>query len=141
MSEWTLLREPTFLDATLGSIYINGHWACWTLEDSIREVIGQPVETWKIDGRTAIPAGRYRLVIAPSKRFGRDTPRLLNVPGSQGILIHPGNRAVDTRGCILPGNTRGPNWVGESRPAYETIFKRIQSAQDEVWLTIKNPMV
>ena len=59
-----LVREPTIDGITThGSLYVEGHWQCWTLEDAIREV--------KIHGQTAIPAGRYRVEITFSQRFQR----------------------------------------------------------------------
>jgi hypothetical protein len=80
-----------------------GAWIrlCWTLEDVIREVPGQPVENWKIFGETAIPSGTYQALLNFSQHFQRDLPELLNVPGYAGVRIHGGNTAVDTEGCIL----------------------------------------
>ena len=82
----------------------------YTCEDVVREtprLQGQSdanwVASWKIHGKTAIPAGTYRLAWTWSKRFQRNTLQLLDVPGFEGIRIHPGNTSADTEGCILPG--------------------------------------
>lgn len=115
-------------DATIGSLSIDGAWVCWTCEDAVREVPGQPVATWKVPGKTAIPAGTYDIDVTQSQRFGRPLPLLLAVPGFTGIRIHPGNTAADTEGCILPGLTRAGQSVGLSRRAFDQIFVPIRDA-------------
>lgn len=135
-----LIREPSRDAATLGALYVNGVFQCWTCEDAIREVPGQPVKAWKVPGLTAIPAGRYPVVITMSPRFRKRLPLLLNVPGFDGIRIHVGNRAKDTEGCILPGRVRLPDGVGQSRVAFDALFARLEAATgDEIWLTVENP--
>lgn len=135
-----VVREPTVLGATLGVLFVDGYFECFTLEDAIREVPGQPVETWKVPGQTAIPAGRYRVDITPSQRFQRLMPILLDVPGFEGIRIHPGNAAIDTAGCILVGRTREMGRVGESRVAFEALFSRLKTHLDEgLWIDVENP--
>lgn len=115
-------------DATIGSLSVDGAWLCWTCEDAVREVPGQPVGTWKVPGKTAIPAGTYEVGVTMSQRFGRPLPLLLAVPGFTGIRIHPGNTAADTEGCILPGLTRAGQSVGLSRRAFDQIFPLIRDA-------------
>ena len=135
-----VVREPTVLGTTLGALYLDGHWACWTLEDAIREIAGQPVETWKVPGQTAIPAGRYRVDITPSQRFQRLMPILLDVPGFTGVRIHSGNAIADTEGCLLVGRTRGMARGRESRLAFDGLFPLLKAAfADGIWITIENP--
>ena len=117
-----LLREPSRDGSTLGSLYVDGRWQCWTLEDEIRERPDVEVGAWKIPGQTAIPAGEYRLDITPSKRFNRPMPLLLDVPGFDGIRFHWGNRSADTEGCVIVGRERYYSTVGESRAAFERLF-------------------
>ena len=62
----------------------------------------------KIAGKTAIPTGRYRVVMSYSKTYKRRMPFLQNVPHFTGIMIHTGNSADDTRGCILVGKAVRP---------------------------------
>jgi Family of unknown function (DUF5675) len=83
-----------------------------------------------VDGETAIPAGSYSLVINYSPRFKIDLPRLLDVPGFEGILIHPGNTPADTRGCILVGRSwqEGSEAIGESRVAFAALKDKLAAA-------------
>ena len=134
-----LIREPTKNRATLGSLYVDGVWECWTLEDPIREVDGQSVETWKVKGDTAIPAGRYQVLLTRSPRFRKVLPLLMAVPGFTGIRIHTGNISRDTEGCILPGKTRHDAEVRMSRGAMGALQLQLSAATDDIWIEIENP--
>ena len=89
-------------DYTIGKLYMDGKYFCDTLEDQVRDLTKEK----KIPGKTAIPAGTYEIVVNVSPRFKRKLPRLLDVPGFDVILIHRGNTAEDTAGCILVGENR-----------------------------------
>lgn len=136
-----LLREPSVGLTTLGALYLDDVWFCWTLEDEIRERAGEPVSRWKVYGETAIKAGRYRVVLSRSQRFGRVLPELLQVEGFTGIRIHAGNKRQDSLGCILVGRGRNDRdrMVTESRLAMEALMARLVDARDEIWLSIENP--
>ena len=118
-----LLREPSALGATIGLLLMDGRFLCWTLEDVVREVAGQPVASWKVPGKTAIPFGTYALQVTPSARFKRPLPLVVDVPGFEGIRVHRGNHAEDTEGCIIVGATRGPAFVGQSTAMEERLVK------------------
>ncbi len=118
--ELKLVRDEFTDEATCGKMYVDGKFQCYTLEDKVRDV--------KIQGITAIPYGRYEVIINYSERFHRLMPLLINVPGFSGVRIHCGNTAADTEGCILVGRTRAPNWVGESRLAFDALFPHLQVA-------------
>lgn len=127
-----LLREPSSLaGATLGTLYINGVWECWTLEDEIQAV--------KVAGTTCIPAGTYIVQITPSQRFHRLMPQLIDVPGFEGIRIHAGNVTTDTNGCILVGQQRGVDMVLRSRLAFNALYDKLRSAEGPITITIENP--
>jgi len=124
---------------TFGQLYVDGAKQCETLEDPVREVEGATVENWKIKGDTAIPRGRYRVIVNRSNRFKRDLPLLLSVPGFEGIRIHAGNTEADTEGCILVGTKRSATAVLESRIAFNELFADIQEALangEQVWITV-----
>lgn len=105
--------------STLGELHFDGVKVCYTLEDTCRRL--------KIDGETAIPAGKYEVIINDSMRFKRRMPLLLDVPGFEGVRIHSGNTAEDTEGCILVGMREGPDIVYDSRKAFEFVFKEIEN--------------
>jgi hypothetical protein len=114
---------------TVGEIAIDGVKIGFTLEDTVREVPGQPVARWKVPGKTAIPAGEYIIQVNESARFKRYLPLLLNVPGFSGVRIHPGNSSANTEGCLLVGTTwGGGDWITGSRPAFAGIFALIAGA-------------
>lgn len=131
----TLTRTTLGSAWTIGELELDGSWECYTLEDQVHTGA-------KVPGETAIPLGRYEVVIAPSQRFKRLMPRLLDVPGFDGILIHPGNTAKDTAGCILVGQVHGmlegKPAVLRSRAAFDALFPKLERAiqQGPCWLTI-----
>jgi hypothetical protein len=129
-----LRRDPSSATCTLGSLYVDDALYCFTLEDPVR---AGP----KIPGETAIPTGAYTVIVTESARFKRRLPLVCGVPGFSGIRIHPGNAAVDTKGCILVGFSRGPARVNHSRVAFERLFGEIEAALaagDPVTLTIED---
>lgn len=136
--EITVTRHASLQGATLGRLQC-ADFNCWTLEDEVREIPGQPVASWKIQNVTAIPRGRYEVIITFSPHFGHDLPLLVNVPGYSGVRIHPGNKAGDTEGCILVGLTAEGNLIYKSRAAFEALFPKIQAAikaGENVYITV-----
>ena len=104
-----LLLQRLYLktEYTIGRLSVDGLYFCDTLEDRVHDLSCEP----KIPGRTAIPAGRYEVTVNRSPRFGRDLPRLLDVPGFTGILIHRGNTAGRHFG-LYPGRRKPRTWTG-----------------------------
>lgn len=117
----TLQRSPSDSACTIGRLSVDGTPMFWTLEDVVRN---GP----KVFGQTAIPAGLYQVVITFSPHFQRDLPLLVNVPGFEGVRIHPGNVAADTEGCILVGMDKLADSIGHSRIAFDALFPKIQAA-------------
>ena len=127
-----LIRDTFTEQATTGRLLIDGKFQCFILEDVVR-----PDGAPKVHGKTAIPYGTYGVVITMSARFKRLLPLLVNVPNFAGIRIHPGNTSADTEGCLLPGETRGPNAVYSSRVAFGKLFKCLQQAKGGITIEIK----
>jgi hypothetical protein len=85
---------------TIGKLFVENEYFCDTLEDTDR------LNNIKIPGKTAIPAGKYKVIMDYSNRFQKWMSHILNVPNFEGIRIHAGNSNVDTEGCILLGENK-----------------------------------
>lgn len=142
----TLLRDRLTDRATTGRLFIDGLLECVTLEDcdrGLRQAVNLAINKGrKRGGTTAIPTGRYRVVVNRSPRFGVLTPRLQNVPAFEGVLIHPGNDDDDTDGCILVGQRLENGVIAPrtSKPAYMALFAKIQAAigrGEQVWIEVR----
>jgi len=144
--ELRLEREPSIAGTTLGKLFVNGLFECFTLEDQVRELRhddGALVDpsAWKIPGETAIPSGTYTIIIDYSQRFKKLMPHLLGVPGFSGVRIHSGNKKEDTEGCILVGKQKGNRQILESHAAFDALFPKLQAAfyrKEQVRITIEN---
>lgn len=128
---------------TIGKMYIDGEYFCDTLEDRVRDLNKNGKfdnGEVKVAGETAIPYGRYQVVVTMSPKFKRELPRLLNVPNFDGILIHRGNTDKDSAGCLLLGENKVKGKVINSTP-YEqklvSILKDVQNKGEEIWITIE----
>lgn len=129
---------------TVGQLYVNGDFFCFTLEDKVREIPNKPVADWKVQNETAIPEGKYRVVLQNSPKFGEETITLLRVPGFTNIRIHSGNMEDHTDGCLILGyrlNNDGTIKFGTTRPAVRDLKARIRQAiygGQKVYIEIKN---
>jgi hypothetical protein len=137
-------RQPSDHACTLGHLYVDGQFECFTLEAPIREVALQAVSTWKVSGKTAIPSGEYAVIVTMSAHFHEPLPLLEHIEGFEGVRIHPGNTACDTEGCILVGRSCGVGVIWESRLAFRPLFAKIQAAitrSEPVTIKITNPPI
>lgn len=125
----TLNRKWKTKKSTIGELFVDGKFECYTLEDFVRK----PGEA-KVYGETAIPSGIYRVVVDFSNRFQRRMPHVLDVPNFTGIRIHAGLNPSHTLGCILVGDTLGdpnnPDDIGGSQAAYKRLFAKLDNATD-----------
>ena len=117
-------------NATYGRLHVGGEFFCYILEDTDRRLEDGGE---KIYGKTAIPRGRYEIIINYSNRFKRKLPLLKDVPQFEGIRIHTGNGPKDTYGCLIPGLKiqREKEWIANSRAAFDPLYKKIEAALDE----------
>ncbi len=130
--ELVVQRRPSADGCTLGQLTIDGAHECFTLEDVVRD---GP----KIPGETAIPAGRYAVAITFSPRFQRMLPLLCDVPNFEGVRIHAGNRASETEGCLLVGQSVAHDSIQSSVLALAALQPKIATAlahDDAVWITL-----
>lgn len=121
-------------DYTVGRLYVNDRLFCNTLEDRIVDKNKNGVfdgDEKKVYGESAIPYGTYKIIYNWSPKFGRNLPRLLNVPHFEGILIHPGNTAADSAGCILVGKNTEVGRLTNSRYISDELNKLIDEAQQK----------
>lgn len=135
----TLQRtSPAGSPMTFGKLLADGQFVCYTLEDEVREVQGQPVANWKIKGQTAIPAAEYRITLEHSPRFGPNTLTVHDVPGFVGVRIHAGNTVADTEGCPLLGlQVNGAGIVGgTSGPAVKLVKQLVVNAMSRGEITL-----
>lgn len=133
------LKRVYFGDTfTIGQLYDESKFICYTLEDKVREVAGEPVSSWKVQNETAIPKGVYPVIITMSTRFKTRLPLLMDVPGFSGVRIHTGNSSKDTEGCILVGSTWDgkSGWIGNSKVAFSILFPILEQAKEPVKITI-----
>lgn len=134
--ELKLLRKYSNPSYTIGQLYIDGKYFCDTLEDRVRDLVTER----KVKGRTAIPAGRYRVVLNWSPRFKKPLPLLVDVPHFDGIRIHAGNTAKDTEGCILVGRNTQPAMVTDSKATMRDLMQVLTTAnnrKEEMWITVE----
>ena len=129
------LRKFKGSEYTISDFYVDGVKLCNICEDPVRVLVDKNKDgdfddpgEGKVYANTAIPAGRYEVVITYSNRFKKHLPLLLNVPGYSGIRIHPGNSAVDTAGCLLPGINDIKGRVSQSSKYFTLIFDKISNA-------------
>ena len=140
---------------TIGKLSIDGKYFCDTLEDSDRELSSSMsldvLKKKKLAHITAIPTGRYEVtmsVISPRlskskfyKQYGDGrVPRLLNVPAFEGILIHCGNTAKDTDGCILVGKNSKVGMVLDSKITYSNLYPLLEAAykrNERIFITVE----
>jgi hypothetical protein len=144
--EITVQRFSSNNESTLGVLFIDCDFQCYTIEDEFRSK--------KARGETRIPAGRYRITLRNEggfhsrylQKFGADFHKgmlwIRDVPDFEYILIHIGNDDDDTAGCLLVGNTAnnnrsGAGFVGDSTGAYKELYQIIRDAildGDDVWI-------
>ena len=140
-------KKPTY---TVGNLYINGKWIANTLEDVDRNLNSsmsvEQIKAIKKPNKTAIPTGTYEVtldIFSPkfgNKSFYKKTcngklPRILNVKGFDGVLIHCGNTNLDTSGCVLVGRNLEKGKVLKSQETFEKLYKILKENKNN--LTIK----
>lgn len=140
-----LLIERLYLkeDYTIGRLTVDGVPFCDTLEDPVRDFnkdgdLNDSGEE-KIYGFTAIPFGRYRVIIKRSPKFKRDLPRILDVNNFTDILIHAGNTSKDSAGCVLVGENKIKGKLVNSRLWETKLVERLKhflNYEHDIWINV-----
>ena len=131
---------------TIGNLYVNGKFFSNTLEDVDRSLDSSmsvaKIRELKKPSITAIPRGTYEItldIISPkysTNSFYKQVcngkvPRLLNVKGFEGILIHAGNTDKDSAGCLLVGLNKVKGQVINSRETFKELYKLLKDKHDK----------
>lgn len=118
-----IIRELMTDTETMGSLYIDNEFFCYTLEDTQR--------VRKVAGDTCIPFGTgYKVKTTLSPRFNKDLPlvwntdkdlTVKNIDGDSwaGIRLHGGNHHLHTLGCVLVAKNRYMDLVKPVSFTYE----------------------
>lgn len=138
---------------TIGKIYVDEQYVCDCIEDKDRglkqSMTLEQINKLKVFGQTAIPTGEYKVtlnVISPKyskstwykqNANGARVPRILNVKGFDGVLIHTGNTAADSQGCVIVGVNDKVGIVSKSKETFKKLYQILQSSKDDITLTIQ----
>ena len=131
---------------TIGRMYLDGEFFCNTLEDRDRGLTSEmsliEINGKKVMHETAIPSGTYEVSLDyVSPKFsqypyymevcGGRLPRLLDVKGFSGVLIHVGTNASHSSGCILVGNNTSVGQLSNGKKVFEELYKRLLDAKNK----------
>ena len=141
---------------TIGRLYIDGKYFCDTIEDKDRHLDQKTplskIREVKVAAETAIPTGTYNIrmdVVSPKYSLkpwyvknchGARVPRLENIPGFSGVLIHIGNTAKDSAGCLLVGKNDAVGMVTNSKATFLELYNRMYAAYkkgEKIQITIR----
>lgn len=146
-----IFKGPSY---TIGKLFINGVYECDTLEDQDKGLTSQmtleEIKAKKVYGETAIPTGVYKLnmnTVSPKFKdrswaipYKGILPRLENVKGFEGVLIHVGNKPQETLGCVLVGENKVKGQVINSTASFNKLMKLLLQANidgEDIELTVE----
>lgn len=136
---------------TIGKLYVDGKYIADTLEDRDRglrqDMSLEEIKKIKVYGQTAIPTGTYKIdmnTVSPkfknrswAKPWEGKLPRLINVPGYEGVLLHVGNQAQDSLGCVLVGQNKVKGQVINSTATFSKLMSILLKDRDNITITIE----
>lgn len=142
--------ERTYRGAkyTIGHLYINDKYFCDTLEDPDRGLTDSmplaKIKAAKVYGDTAIPYGKYKVrmdIVSPKysnvKKYPYAAiakglmPRIMDIKGFDGVLIHAGNTQKDTYGCLLVGQNKVKGQVINSQATWKALYQQLLVAKQK----------
>lgn len=137
---------------TISNLTINGKWFCNVIEDTDRglkdSMTLEEIKKIKKHSLTAIPSGKYKVTLdVVSPKFSTNSyykqvcrgklPRLLNVKGFDGILIHVGNTEKNSAGCLIVGENKVKGQVINSKATFERLYKELLKDKNNITIEIK----
>lgn len=143
---------------TIGKLYVDGKYFCDTIEDKDRGLKQsmdlEEILKRKVYGETAIPSGTYDVDMdTPSgkyqlkavndkyyEKYCRHMPRIRNIKGYSGVLIHPGTDENSTLGCLIVGENKVVGKVINSRTTFSRLWDVLYGAylkDENIKLTIE----
>lgn len=146
-----LIRTAKKPKYTIGHLYMqdrqNGEWVriADTIEDRDRNLDQSMSEAdiakIKVKHETAIPTGTYEVQMdivsgtfskkANYREFcGGRVPRLKNVKGFSGILIHSGTDQDSSSGCIIVGENKIIGKVINSWATFKRVYSLLKAASN-----------
>lgn len=138
--ELVLERKIHNENSTEGNLYVNGKWFCNTIEDTVRAKPGEWKKELKIYGKTAIPYGKYPVLVTWSNRFKRMLTGVFNVPDFEGIRIHNGTSELSSAGCIIVSykDDDENHKLINDKAAMNDLCNLVEEAQkkEKIWLNI-----
>lgn len=143
-----IAKRPKY---TIGKLYIDDTYFCDTLEDTDRGLTNRMgaviIQTKKVANETAVPTGTYKInmnTVSPrfqssswAKKWKGIVPRLMDIPGYVGVLIHPGNTEKDTSGCILVGQNKQVGKVINSQATWQSLMEKLTKEKSKITITIE----
>jgi len=140
--ELKVKRFKNAVKYTAGKLYIDEVYFSYTLEDTNRMLTSSMdldiIKKIKVKNETAIPTGKYEIVVNFSNHFKKQMPLLIGVKGFEGIRIHAGNKPEDTEGCLLVGyEDSSDGFMGNSRDAVTALYTKLFEAikTEKIWIT------
>ena len=142
-------KKPNY---TISNLTINGKWFCNVIEDTDRGLKDtmtlEQIKSIKKPSLTAIPSGKYKVTLdVVSPKFSTNAyykqvcqgklPRLLNVKGFEGILIHVGNTEKASAGCLIVGMNKVKGQVINSKATFEKLYKELLKDKNNITIEIK----
>ena len=141
----SLVRIANKKTYCIGRLYVDGTYVCDTIEDVDLGLDQswslEKIKQKKVKSKTAIPTGTYEVtlnIVSPKfskiayyKQFcnGR-VPRLLRVPGFDGILMHIGKDERSSAGCLIVGYNTIVGKVTNSQQAFEKLYALLKNADN-----------
>lgn len=156
--ELKLIRKIKTDNYTIGELYVNNSLFCSTLEDKDRGLKDsmslEEIKSKKVYGKTAIPTGTYSISLdVVSPKFSKypfymevckgKLPRLQNVKGFEGILIHvaDGYKGAElVQGCIGIGKNTIKGGLLEGKDYFKRLYSLLSESvnnKEKIFITIE----